>query len=823
MANAGFQVFDKLTGTSVFGPVATSSIWAGFGGACENGGRGNPVVIYDQLADRWIISQSAIPGGATSPQDECIAISQTGNATGAWYRYDFHLTSNFLDYPKLGVWPDGYYMAANIFDTTGTMFLGPQPFVFDRVKMLVGDPTATSQTPGIIGGSTEATFLPADLDGILLPLAGDPNHFVAFPQGHPLGYKIWAYHVDFANPSNSTFTREAGLRAASFTSLCQGNCVPQAGTSMNQESTGDRLMFRNAYRRFSDGHESLLNNYTVSANSVAAIRWFELQRTPPGNWSIFQQSTYQPDTTWRWMGSIASDNQGNLALGFSASSSSINPQVRYAGRLASDPLNTLSGEQHLFDGTGSHSTSSSWGGYSDLTVDPVDDCTFYYTNEYYATTGSIWETRIGYFRFATCTAPQKGTAQFVVTGCTGGVPVSNAFVSIDSRPYGSTLSDGTYDAALSPGSHSYSISKAGASTQTGNFTITNGQTTSVNVCLENVSTPTPTPTPTPTSTATATSTATSTATATPTATPTTTPTATPTPYPPALILWEQYGTGINPAGNTTLKWKVFMHTDRPRPMGLVIHGGEFRALNPGPAYVAQDLYDAGFNVACIGYRLADPGGEMHPPMGDQPVGDHGYYPEQLDDISQAIIAARNGTTPETAGRVNGKVFAVGGSSGATDALWFAGAAYHGGDKLDCAICLSGPYFFADPVSWPMRCGNDVLGVYCNYVNCDRSDPACTDPGGFLDLASPYLRFSATSSPVYVFSTNEDKMPPNQWQLMVAYLLSVGAPFNSRMLIETPQVGSCTRHSFHYWNPEPGCPDEVATESIAFIKTYCPVP
>jgi hypothetical protein len=133
MVNEGLQVFDKLTGTSVFGPVAISSIWSGFGGACQFGG-GDPVVIYDQLADRWIISQFAIPSGASVPQDECIAISQTGDATGAWYRYGFHLTSNFLDYPKLGVWPDGYYMAANIFNTAGTMFLGPQPVVFDRVK-----------------------------------------------------------------------------------------------------------------------------------------------------------------------------------------------------------------------------------------------------------------------------------------------------------------------------------------------------------------------------------------------------------------------------------------------------------------------------------------------------------------------------------------------------------------------------------------------------------------------------------------------------------------------------------------------------------------
>ena len=172
------------------------------------------VVIYDQLADRWIISQFATPSGASVPQDECIAISQTGDATGAWYRYGFHLTSNFLDYPKLGVWPDGYYMAANVFNTAGTLFLGPQPFVFDRVKMLVGDPTATSQTRGIIGGSSEETFLPADLDGIIPPPAGDPNHFVAFPQGIPLIYKIWAYHVDFTTPANSTFSLRGQRRSS---------------------------------------------------------------------------------------------------------------------------------------------------------------------------------------------------------------------------------------------------------------------------------------------------------------------------------------------------------------------------------------------------------------------------------------------------------------------------------------------------------------------------------------------------------------------------------------------------------------------------------
>ena len=524
--NEGIQVWDKITGVSVFGPVAIRSLWGGFGGVCETAGSGHPVVNYDRLADRWVVSQSAIPTGASVPMDECIAVSQTGDATGAYYRYQFHLTSDYLDYPKIGVWPDGYYMAANIFDTAHTAFLGPQAFVFDRMKMLVGDPSATGQTLGITGGPSEATFLPSDLDSSRPPPISDPNHFVAWPQGVPLVYKVWAFHADFINPANTTFTLETTVPASAFTVLCPStrDCVPQLGSATNLDAVADRLMFRNAYRMFPGGNESLLNNYTVSANAVAGIRWFEVQRTRPGNWTLFQEATYQPDTTWRWMGSIASDHLGDQVLGFSASSSTINPQLRYAGRLATDPINILTGEQHLFDGTGSQTgTDSRWGDYSDLTVDPVDECTFYYTNEYYDTTSSFnWRTRIGYFKFAECFPVQRGTAHFVVTVCTGGAPLANAWVSVDGRLYGATIANGTYDAILTAGSHTYSVSKPTFDTATGNFNITNGQITNVPVCLSGA-TPTPTPTPTTTPIPTATPTA--------TATPRVSPRPRPTPHP----------------------------------------------------------------------------------------------------------------------------------------------------------------------------------------------------------------------------------------------------------------------------------------------------
>jgi len=400
IVNEGYQVFDKTTGASQLGPSGIATLWQGFGGVCQSNGSGDPVVLYDQIAGRWIITQFA---GVSVPTDECIAVSTTSDATGTYFRYAFHLGSNFFDYPHLGVWPDAYYMSMNVFNSTGTAFLGPQPFAFDRAKMLNGQP-ATFVTTGITGGSGEEVYLPADLDGSTLPPAGAPATFVEFPGGG--SYRTFHFHVDFATPSNSSFTLFASPAAAGFSLLCAGtrSCVPQSGTTSRLDGIGDRLMFRLAYRNFGD-HESVVGNYSVSSGSVAGIRWFELRNVTSGPVTKFQESTYQPDSTWRWMGSAAMDGSGNIAVGYSASSASIFPQIRYSGRLATDPLNTLAqGENTLFAGTGSQTgTSSRWGDYSDLTVDPVDDCTFWYTNEYYSTTTSFnWRTRIGSFKFPGC-------------------------------------------------------------------------------------------------------------------------------------------------------------------------------------------------------------------------------------------------------------------------------------------------------------------------------------------------------------------------------------------------------------------------------------
>jgi len=399
--NSAFQVWSK-TGTSLYGPANINTIWSGFGGPCQTRNDGDPVVLYDQLANRWIVSQFT----AASPYNECIAVSQTNDATGAWYRYAFQLsTSDFPDYPKLGVWPDGYYMSVNWF-TGGQTYAGPRPYVFKRSAMLTGAAATFQTTTGALGSSV-SPILPADLDGSTLPPNGAPNYFVGFGSTMPL----YRFHVDWTTPANTTWTTGANLTTAGFTQLCSTtqNCVPQSGTTQKLDGLADRLMHRLAYRN-RGGTESLVVSHAVSSGGVAGMRWYEI-RNPGGTPSIFQQSTYQPDTTWRWMGSVAMDQAGDMALGYSTSSSSLFPSIRYTGRLVSDPLSTMpQGEGTILTGTGFQSGVNRWGDYSAMTIDPSDDCTFWYTQEYNNSGGWSWSTRIASFKFPSCSGTPPPTA-----------------------------------------------------------------------------------------------------------------------------------------------------------------------------------------------------------------------------------------------------------------------------------------------------------------------------------------------------------------------------------------------------------------------------
>jgi hypothetical protein len=407
--NIRFAIFDK-TGTMLVGPTNINCLWRGtldcslpppdgVNDLCESNNNGDPDVKYDPLADRWLISQFTRP----APGNQCIAISRTPDpVAGGWYLYDFPTGVN-NDYPKFGVWPDAYYMGTNAGYPSG------HAFAFDRSNMLNGNP-ATFVRFSVAG----AFMLPSDLDGAAAPPAGAPNVFLRFVEGAEFGgldrLELREFHVDFGTPVLSTFTALADVPTVPFDSdLCgfgfRPQCITQPGTAQLLDTLRGEPMYRLQYRNLGS-HEMLVVNHAVDVDGAdrSGLRWYEL-RKEGGVWGIFQEGTYSPDGTHRWMGSISMDKTQNIALGYSVSSTTVFPGIRYAGRLASDPLGTMpQGEFLLIDGGGSQSFSRRWGDYSAMSVDPVDDCTFWYTTEYYQTSTN-WRTRIGAFRFPTCPIP----------------------------------------------------------------------------------------------------------------------------------------------------------------------------------------------------------------------------------------------------------------------------------------------------------------------------------------------------------------------------------------------------------------------------------
>ncbi|KZC15754.1 MULTISPECIES: hypothetical protein [unclassified Rhodanobacter] len=398
LVNTAFAVFDKSTRAVSYGPVPTNTLWSGFGGPCETDNDGDGIVVYDKAAGRWVISQFAV---TAAPYFQCVAVSATSDATGAYYRYAFPYGSVFPDYPKMGVWPDAYYETFNMF--SGNAFAGAKLCAYDRNAMLSGA-AATQQCFQL--STSYGGVLPADLDGATAPPAGSPNYLMNFTTNQ---LNLWKFHVDWSNTANTTLTGPIAIPVAAFNAACRGGaCIPQSGTRQKLDSLADRLMFRLAYRNFGD-HESLVVNHAVQVgssrkNPYSGVRWYEV-RNPNGTPAVYQQSTYSPDTNYRWMGSVAMDKLGDMALGYSVSSSAIHPAVRYTGRLAGDPLGTMQAENSIVEGLGSQSGNnlSRWGDYSAMSIDPVDDCTFWYTSEYLQNTGSFnWNTRIGSFKFPTC-------------------------------------------------------------------------------------------------------------------------------------------------------------------------------------------------------------------------------------------------------------------------------------------------------------------------------------------------------------------------------------------------------------------------------------
>jgi hypothetical protein len=390
VVNTKYKIFNK-SGATILGPTANSAI---FTGLPNNSNDGDAVVLYDENAGRWVFSQFSLPNYPYGPFYENVAVSVTGDPTGEWYRYQFTF-SIMPDYPKLSVWKDAYYMTIRRFSAGSGTWIGPSACALDRQKMLVGDVSAAMVMFNLPTTSEGPLSLDCDSE---FPPDGTPNN-VCYLVMSPPTLNMYSFHVDWVTTSNSTFSLTTSVPIAAFTTM-GGNVIPQPGTSQKVDAFSRKgLMFRMPFRKFSD-HWSAVACFTVNATGRAGIRWMELRNTGSG-WSLYQEGTYAPDNLhYRWMPSIAMDTSGNIALGYSISSSSIYPSIRYTGRLKNDPLGTMTiAEKGMMVGHGSQTDASGrWGDYSAMVVDPSAPGTFWYTNEYYSSTsGAGWQTRIASF------------------------------------------------------------------------------------------------------------------------------------------------------------------------------------------------------------------------------------------------------------------------------------------------------------------------------------------------------------------------------------------------------------------------------------------
>ena len=412
--NNAFVVFDKSSGTPIIQPVADGDFWGALSTCNQLGGFSDPIVQYDRVADRWVVGEVALPllPGLFGQFAQCFAVSTTSDPTGTYNMWAYGFGNTIPDYPKIGLWPDGYYVTWNMFPGGGASFTGAQACAWNRIDML-----NNVHAPRFVCfqlSSTYASLLPSDLDGSNPPPPGSPNYLMNIDESGALN--LWRFHVDFVTPANSTFTGPISIPGtAPFVSPCIDNqdCIPQPATTQKLDALGDRLMYRLAYRNFGD-HESIVATHTVVADAGnTGVRWYEV-RNPNGAPTIYQQGTFAPDTDNRWMASIAMDHTGNIGVGYSVASAGTFPSIRYTGWEVGDPLGTLQAETWLVSGGGSQTGYNRWGDYSAMRIDVNDDCTFWYTQEYQATTQTAnWNTRIASFRFPSCGQSQTATTTAV--------------------------------------------------------------------------------------------------------------------------------------------------------------------------------------------------------------------------------------------------------------------------------------------------------------------------------------------------------------------------------------------------------------------------
>jgi len=508
--NTSFAVFNKTTGALLYGPAAGNTLFQSLGGVCATHNDGDPVVAFDILAGRWILSQFVV-GADPEFSHQCVAVSQTEDATGAYFLYDFVTDpANFVDYPKIGVWPDGYYMSGHVFNSTGTAFLAGRIFVFEREKMLKGLPARQLQADlKRYANKPQFGFLPSDLDNLTPPPAGEAA-FVIGP--HPTSTNRLAsarVAVTWGGAPRIRLTESLIAETWGIPPCVNDtdagdhrDCVPEPAPATPADYIDNldfRLMYRLAYRNFggSPVQESLVGNVTVKGGNSnpnhGAIRWYEFRNagnstTTP---TVFQASTYDPDAAYRWLGSIAMDKDHNIALGYSKSSLSVKPSIFITGRLSTDAPNTLGTEAQVQAGIGVQQAGGNrWGDYSAMTLDPVDQCTFYYTNEYLKTNGQFnWSTRIASYRFPSCTsAPAWGTLTGTVRSSPSNATLSGVVVTLSNGYAGATNANGVYSFLVPPGTYTATAADAdrnctSASPPSPTVTITSGGTTTQNFSM----------------------------------------------------------------------------------------------------------------------------------------------------------------------------------------------------------------------------------------------------------------------------------------------------------------------------------------------------
>jgi len=472
------------------------------GTPCDDSNQGDPVAVYDPFGDRWIVSDFAWTNFSTGPFYQCMAVSKTSDpVAGGWYFYAWKTESgaSLPDYPKFGVWPDGIYMSANVFASTGSeAFQNVQVWAFNRQQMEAGNPAAQGVTFGVpsrVGGVSVFSLLPSNARQVTgAPPAGSPNYFASIYGSYAI--RTWKFHVDWANTANSTFTGPTNTSISTF-NVGPSDVPERDGNTL--DTLTYRLMMQNQYTNL-NGRESLWLTHTIGNGSgVAQVRWYELPVTGGAIGSVRQQSTWAPDSLNRFMPSLAVDKKGDMAIGYSVSDASMYPALRVSGRLAGDPLNQLTqGEQTIVQGAGFQcctfsdgSTNNRWGDYSAMTIDP-DGCTFWYTGEYYdahptTLAGDNWLTRIGSFQLPGCSSstqaaptvsgfsPTSGAVGSSVTvtgtGFTGATSVKFNGTAATFTVNGDTQVTATVPTGATTGP--ISVTNAGGTgTSSGSFTVT---------------------------------------------------------------------------------------------------------------------------------------------------------------------------------------------------------------------------------------------------------------------------------------------------------------------------------------------------------------